>query len=573
MAAYYNEFDKFAAAWLRELIKQGLIADGDVDERSILDVSADDLVGYTQCHFFAGIGGWSYALRLAGWPDDLAVWTGSPPCQPFSSAGRQLGKDDPRHLAPHFINLVRAGRPAVLFGEQVASAEVFGGASKPAKRKGPPRNGAKTPQWAWLDDLQDRLEAAHYSVGALDISSSFVGAPHVRQRTFFGALRMANPLSQQRHEGLQQVQVGSAERAWGDSEPRLGMGHPDDAGLQEHGGLGELYLRKPFRSDSGRQHLDASLLGWLADMHRNGRFEIGERIPSAGHDGPVGDGALGGMADTEHDGYRREEGYAPEQGRDGAEDGLSDRDGSSDGVADPERERRGARGDGDSGGCVGNQHPADGQDDGPREADSFWGAADWLFCRDGKWRPVEPGTFPLAVGLPPRVGLVCATCLEESADSANDEDLQALRCVSGPFDGRLPPKVLQPIMCVESPNENTYDPRGGALAGPTPLRQPLLRRMWGLGGEPPPPHRREPDEQQHGEHSDSLQEMPQLSAQKCERCGAHHPLFEVTLKGNARPERLRGYGNAINPWAGKKFIGWFIEALFETIFETDEDIL
>ena len=33
--AYYNEFDPFAAAWLRELIKAGLVADGDVDERSI----------------------------------------------------------------------------------------------------------------------------------------------------------------------------------------------------------------------------------------------------------------------------------------------------------------------------------------------------------------------------------------------------------------------------------------------------------------------------------------------------------------------------------------------------------
>jgi DNA (cytosine-5)-methyltransferase 1 len=38
------------------------------------------------------------------------------------------------------------------------------------------------------------------------------------------------------------------------------------------------------------------------------------------------------------------------------------------------------------------------------EVDSFWGDADWLFCRDGKWRPVEPGTFPLADGVSARVG-------------------------------------------------------------------------------------------------------------------------------------------------------------------------
>lgn len=65
MRAYYNEIDPYAAQWLRNLIAAGHIAPGDVDERSIADVRADDLVGYTQCHFFAGIGVWSHALRMA----------------------------------------------------------------------------------------------------------------------------------------------------------------------------------------------------------------------------------------------------------------------------------------------------------------------------------------------------------------------------------------------------------------------------------------------------------------------------------------------------------------------------
>ncbi len=77
MSAYYNEFDKPTAVWLRELVKEGLISDGEVDDRSIADVLPADLSGFTQCHFFAGIGGWSYALRLAGWGDDRPVWTGS----------------------------------------------------------------------------------------------------------------------------------------------------------------------------------------------------------------------------------------------------------------------------------------------------------------------------------------------------------------------------------------------------------------------------------------------------------------------------------------------------------------
>jgi hypothetical protein len=67
-SAYYNEYDKYAAQWLRNLIEAGHIAHGIVDERSIEDVTPGDLQGFTQCHFFAGIGVWSYALRRAGWP-------------------------------------------------------------------------------------------------------------------------------------------------------------------------------------------------------------------------------------------------------------------------------------------------------------------------------------------------------------------------------------------------------------------------------------------------------------------------------------------------------------------------
>jgi len=66
MTAYYNEIDPYAAQWLRNLIAAGHIAPGEVDTRSILDVSPSDLTGFTQCHFFAGIGVWSHALRRGG---------------------------------------------------------------------------------------------------------------------------------------------------------------------------------------------------------------------------------------------------------------------------------------------------------------------------------------------------------------------------------------------------------------------------------------------------------------------------------------------------------------------------
>lgn len=172
MAAYYNENNAYAAQWLRNLIAAGHIAAGDVDDRSIEDVHPDDLREYTQCHFFAGIGGWPYALRLAGVPDDVSVWTGSCPCQPFSTAGKQRGKQDERHLWPVWYKLIDQCRPAIVFGEQVASAIAL----------------------EWLDDVFDGLENAGYACAAANLCAAGVGAPHIRQRIYWLAYNNGNGL-------------------------------------------------------------------------------------------------------------------------------------------------------------------------------------------------------------------------------------------------------------------------------------------------------------------------------------------------------------------------------------------
>jgi DNA (cytosine-5)-methyltransferase 1 len=162
---YYNDNDPFSVKWLKALIEAGLIPNGVVDDRSINDIKPRDLNGFTQCHFFAGIGGWPYALRLAGWPDDRPCWTGSCPCQPFSVAGKGEGLDDERHLWPAFRWLIPQCRPSTVFGEQVASKD---GRS-------------------WLTGVRTDLEAMGYAVGAADLCAAGIGAPHIRQRLFWVA--------------------------------------------------------------------------------------------------------------------------------------------------------------------------------------------------------------------------------------------------------------------------------------------------------------------------------------------------------------------------------------------------
>lgn len=162
---FYNEFEKFPAQWLRNLIDMGEIPKGVVDERSIKEIKKTDIEKYKQVHFFAGIGGWSYALRLAGWPEDLPVWTGSCPCQPFSTAGKRKGVEDSRHLWPEMFRLIKECRPPVVFGEQVASIDGY----------------------RWLPIVQNNLEEGQYKLFAANLSTASIGAPHQRNRLFWMA--------------------------------------------------------------------------------------------------------------------------------------------------------------------------------------------------------------------------------------------------------------------------------------------------------------------------------------------------------------------------------------------------
>ncbi|MEQ0057062.1 DNA cytosine methyltransferase [Klebsiella pneumoniae] len=270
-SAYYNEIDPFAAQWLRNLIAAGHIAPGEVDERSIEDVTPDDLRGFTQCHFFAGIGVWSHSLRLAGWPDDRPVWTGSCPCQPFSPAGKGDGFADERHLWPQFFHLISERRPQHVFGEQVAAGNAN----------------------VWFDLVQADLEGMGYTFGLVPFTSAGIGAPHIRERAYWVA-NANNRVSDERET----LRSGRDAVLDGSSTNRLG--NANVARLER--------------------------LGW--------------NDCAAGREGTTGPTAAPGV-------HLR-----------------------------------------------------------PLEVNGFWRDADWLVCRDGKWRPVEPGTFPLVDGASARMGRV-----------------------------------------------------------------------------------------------------------------------------------------------------------------------
>nr|WP_254211037.1 DNA cytosine methyltransferase [Burkholderia multivorans] len=272
----------------------------DTRNRARKAVRPDDLRAYDQCHFFAGIGVWSYALRRAGWPDDRPVWTGSCPCQPFSAAGKGAGFDDERHLWPAWYWLISECRPPVIFGEQVASSAVD----------------------PWIDLVHADVEAVDYAFACEPFPSAGVGAPHIRDRAFW--LAHADRARVRGRSGSQYcAQAGSWDRT---------------------------YLHDLVAGGAVRR---------LADSH------IDRRPPEAGR------------AVLDHEHHAQPCGRAPEE----------------------------------------QSHA------GP--TNGFWRAADWLLCRDGKWRPVESGTFPLADGAPARVGRLRAYGNAINAEAATQFILAA----------------------------------------------------------------------------------------------------------------------------------------------------
>lgn len=400
--SYYNEWDKYPAEWIRNLIKAGLIPAGDVDERSITDISPDDLKGYGQCHFFSGIAGWPLALALAGWPEDREVWTGSCPCQPFSLAGKGKGQKDERHLWPVMHRLIQARNPATFFGEQVAAAI------------------GKD----WLDGVFADLEADGYECGAAVVPACAVNAPHRRDRLWFVAesqgKRGDGPLLQSEREGLPVFMDASGGHRIGGS-----LAMADTAGRE---GRGSQFTGIP--ADAGP--------GGPMEYSGGRRHGLADEALCTGRDAPIADGFAGGtLADTDSHGCQKGRSAAEALGQGSAAHtgrwscrGVADPNGPrlsvlSSRAGNPCAQREASIGDG---GC-GDVGYAQGERWGEGRAEpelrgrgtapagsSPWDGAAWLQGADGKTRRVKPGVCLLVDGVS---GSVAVRCPAEGGEEAH----------------------------------------------------------------------------------------------------------------------------------------------------------
>lgn len=104
------------------------------------------------------------------WRGSIDVISGGFPCQPYSSAGKRLGKEDERHLWPEMLRVIREASPRWVVGENVRGLVNWSGGLV-------------------FDEVCANLEAAGYEVQPFVLPAASVGAPHQRQRVWFVAHR------------------------------------------------------------------------------------------------------------------------------------------------------------------------------------------------------------------------------------------------------------------------------------------------------------------------------------------------------------------------------------------------
>jgi len=98
----------------------------------------------------------------------IDILTGGFPCQPYSEAGKRLGKEDNRHLWPEMLRAIREIQPAWVVGENVRGLTNWNGGMV-------------------FNEVQAELEAEGYEVTPFLLPACAVNAPHRRDRIWFVA--------------------------------------------------------------------------------------------------------------------------------------------------------------------------------------------------------------------------------------------------------------------------------------------------------------------------------------------------------------------------------------------------
>ncbi len=101
-------------------------------------------------------------------PTKPVIIVGGFPCQPYSTAGKRLGKNDDRHLWPEMLRVIREVKPAWVVGENVFGLVNWSGGLV-------------------FEEVQADLEAEGYEVQPYVLPAASVGAPHRRDRVWFVA--------------------------------------------------------------------------------------------------------------------------------------------------------------------------------------------------------------------------------------------------------------------------------------------------------------------------------------------------------------------------------------------------
>ena len=142
--------------------------------------------------------------------DRVGILSGGYPCQPFSAAGKRLGKEDPRHLWPWIADGIVSMRPRIVFFENVEGHISLG-----------------------LREVIEDLERIGYKATWGIFSASEVGAPHQRKRVFI----LAHDINRGRlpdwiSRGLEGIRGREKDNAGSSSQPDSQLAHLIDKGSQ-----------------------------------------------------------------------------------------------------------------------------------------------------------------------------------------------------------------------------------------------------------------------------------------------------------------------------------------------------